>query len=157
MASDNGTNENLPAQRPQMSVTTTGARAHLECAAGPEKGQAFRVAPSVTVIGRDPSCDVVLSETAISRQHCRIERTGENWVLRNLSSNGTRIKRKTIDEYVLSDGDEIRIGADTRLEFVVEQVGRTQTGRPQFRPRTAEGESEPSEEQAQEAELRNKT
>ena len=126
---------NLPARRPRAQMTSTGARAHLECRRGPEKGETFRVAPGVTLIGRDDSCDVVLSETAISRQHCRIDRRGDVWVLTNLSSNGTRIKKQAIDEHVLSDGDEIRIGVKTRLEFVVEEVAKFVTGRPQFRAR----------------------
>ena len=47
-----------------------------------------------------------------------------------------------MDEAVLSDGDDIRIGAKTRLRFVVETVAVSPTGRPQFRPRTAEEETE---------------
>lgn len=126
-----------------------GARAHLEVLAGPEKGETFRVAPGVTLVGRDPSCDVTLSETAISRQHCRIEHSGDEWILRNLSSNGTRIKRKTIEEHVLSDGDEIRIGAKTRMQFTLEEVARPTAGRPQFRPRTAGGETDQTEAEAE--------
>jgi len=119
-----------------------GARAHLEARAGPEKGETFRLAPGVTVLGRDPSCDIQLSETAVSRQHCRIDHAGEQWVLRNLSSNGTRVRRNQIEEHVLSDGDEIRIGAKTRLVFVLEEVALPEGARPQFRPRTTVGEPE---------------
>jgi len=155
---DDPTSGNLPVpQRGMMG----GARPHLEVRAGPEKGQTFRVAPGVTVIGRDPTCDIVLAEEAISRQHCRIERSGEQWILRNLSSNGTRIKRKAIEEHVLSDGDEIRIGSKTRLVFVIEEVARETESRAQFRPRTGlppaeepEVEVEPEEEEEdQEASL----
>jgi hypothetical protein len=124
----------------------TAARAHLESTAGPEKGQTFRIAPGTTTIGRDPACEVALSESAISRQHCRIERRGDQWILKNLSDNGTRLNRKLVDEAVLSDGDDIRIGAKTRLRFVVETVAVSPTGRPQFRRRTAEEEAAPEAE-----------
>jgi pSer/pThr/pTyr-binding forkhead associated (FHA) protein len=124
----------------------TAGRAHLESTAGPEKGQTFRIAPGTTTLGRDPACEVALSESAISRQHCRIERRGDQWILKNLSDNGTRLNRKLIDEAVLSDGDDIRIGAKTRLRFVVETVAVSPTGRPQFRPRTAEEEAAPEAE-----------
>jgi hypothetical protein len=133
---DNG---NGAAQRRPLNpvIASTAARAHLECTGGPEKGQTLRVAPGVTLIGRDASCDVILSETVVSRQHARIERRGDQWVLKNLSSNGTLMNKKSIDEAALADGDEIRIGAKTRLRFVVESVAILAAGRPQFRRRTS--------------------
>ena len=141
MSDDPTAGSQLPARRPGR-----GPRAHLEARGGPEKGESFRLAPGVTLIGRDPSCDVQLAESVISRRHCRIDHAGEEWVLRNLSSNGTRIKRKEIQEHVLSDGDEIRLGAGTRLVFVLEERALPEGARPQFRPRTAEGEPEGADE-----------
>ena len=132
-------------------VSTTAARAHLECTAGPEKGQPFRCAPAVTVVGRDASCDVVLTEAVISRQHLRIERRPDGWILKNLSSNGTLVNRKPADEVVLADGDEIRLGAKTRLKFVVEAVATLTTGRPQFRPRAVGQEDEEDKEKEPQA------
>jgi len=144
MAGEKENGKNPPAARPVNVAASTLAKAHLECVAGPEKGQTLRVAPSTTTIGRDPACDIVLSETAISRHHCRIERRAEQWYLRNLSSNGTLLNKKPADDVALADGDEIRIGAKTRLRFVVESVTLSSTGRPQFRRRTGapeEGEA----------------
>ncbi len=127
------------------------ARAHLECLSGPEKGKEFRIAPGVTVIGRDASCDVVLTESAISRRHCRIERRGDDWILVNESANGTRINKDEIDEAVLANETVFRIGAKTRLRFVIEQVAVSATGRPQFRARTGpRGEDEDLEDEAEE-------
>jgi len=143
MATDGDPSRDVPARRPMGLGPVTAGRAHLESTAGPEKGQTFRIAPGTTTIGRDPTCEVALSESAISRQHCRIERRGDQWILKNLSDNGTRLNRKLVDEAVLSDGDDIRIGAKTRLRFVVETVAVSPTGRPQFRPRTAEEEAAP--------------
>jgi len=137
----------LPVRRPG-----GGPRAHLEAKAGPEKGETFRLAPEVTLIGRDPSCDIQLSESAISRRHCRIDHLEDQWVLRNLSSNGTRIKRRQIQEHVLSDGDEIRLGAATRLLFVLEEQLAPTGARPQFRPRAAGGEPELPPEEEEEGE-----
>jgi hypothetical protein len=144
---DNGKAPSPP--RP-VRVVSTLARARLECIAGPEKGQTLRVAPNVTMIGRDPSCDVILSETAISRQHCRIDRRPDHWVLANLSANGTLLNKKAVDEAALSDGDEIRLGAKTRLRFVVESVPLSSTGRPQFRRRTGAPEEAAAEGQPEE-------
>ena len=148
MATSGDPPRDVPARRPMGLAPATAARPHLECTGGPEKGQTFRVAPGTTTIGRDPSGEVVLTESAISRQHCRIERRGDQWLLKNLSDNGTRLNRKPIDEAALGDGDEIRIGAKTRLRFVVESVAVMAGGRPQFRPRgTGEDEEAPEAEQ----------
>ena len=129
------TNPTDPPPRRPMTTSSTAVRASLEAVAGPEKGQTFRIAPGVTVIGRDASCDVALSETAISRQHARIERRTDSWVFVNLSSNGSKVNKKPAEEVVLADGDEIRIGAATRLVFTVEEVATMPGGRPQFRSR----------------------
>lgn len=150
MATDKNDTNGAAAPRRPMTVSSSAARAHLEAAAGPEKGQTFRVAPGATVLGRDATCEVVLSETAISRQHARIERRGEAWVFVNLSANGSRLNKKPVDEAELADGDEIRLGAKTRLVFVIEEVIPVAGGRPQFRARaTAKDEAEESAEAAE--------
>ena len=148
MPPDESDARKLPAARPSMSAAAMAARAHLECVAGPDRGQTYRVAPSATLLGRDESCDVPLTETSISRQHARIDRSSDGWIVRNLSSNGTRVNKKPVDEAALSDGDTIYLGAKTRLRFVIETVSVSPTGRPQFRARmlaTAESEEETPE------------
>ncbi len=125
-----------PAPRPRAAPPKGMVRAYLEATAGPEKGQRFRLAPGVSVLGRDASCEVTLGEPAVSRQHARIERRGEEWLLINLSSNGTVVNKQPVDAVPLSDGDEIRLGAKTRLRFALEQVSISPSGRPQFRART---------------------
>ena len=144
MASEKKPKEPDPTPSPVQTVSIS-ARRHLECTAGPEKGQRLRAAPNVTLIGRDAACDVVLSETTVSRQHARIERRPDRWLFRNLSANGTLLNKKPVDEAVLADGDEIRIGAKTRLRFVVEEVALSASGRPQFRRRVAPKKDEVSE------------
>jgi hypothetical protein len=138
MTANNPEPTNVPVPRPPAAVTpSVSARAQLECVTGPDKGKKFRVAPGVTVIGRDPSCDVALTETPVSRQHARIDRTADGWVLKNLSANGTRLNKKAVDEAPLVDGDVIGVGAKTRLRFEVETVALSASGRPQFRARVA--------------------
>lgn len=46
--------------------------------------------PTLT-IGRDPSCDLVLTDVHVSRNHCRIERKIDRIVLTDRSTNGTCI------------------------------------------------------------------
>ena len=47
--------------------------------------------PTLTV-GRDPSCDLVLTEDHVSRHHCRIESRADHVILTDSSTNGTCIK-----------------------------------------------------------------
>jgi adenylate cyclase len=66
---------------------------------------------SEVLVGRDESCDVRIRARTVSREHCAIERTGEEFVLRDLGSTaGTYIEGKRVDRVKLRDGMEIEIG-----------------------------------------------
>ena len=94
---------------------------------GPHAGRIFRLHPDVTLIGRDPSCDIVLDDTAVSRHHAKVrviegENKQKGFVLHDLATeNGTFVNDKEIVKHELSDGDCILIGR-TRLIFKQVQV-----------------------------------
>jgi pSer/pThr/pTyr-binding forkhead associated (FHA) protein len=68
-------------------------------------------------IGRTPGNRIVLDYLKISRNHARIERKGESFVLRDLqSTNGTRIGNEKIGQQLLKNNDMIQIGP-VRLIF----------------------------------------
>ena len=68
-------------------------------------------------IGRDASNDFQISDSKVSRQHCLIERNGDEVILRDLgSSNGTYVNGKRVSEVSLSPGDRILLGT-TELVF----------------------------------------
>ncbi len=68
-------------------------------------------------IGRNPDSDVAIDHARVSRQHARIERRGDGFVLRDLdSANGTWLGPLRIDEHVLGVGDSVRIG-NARLTY----------------------------------------
>ncbi|HVT87260.1 MAG TPA: ATPase, T2SS/T4P/T4SS family [Tepidisphaeraceae bacterium] len=70
------------------------------------------------MIGRQEGCDVVLEDTQASRNHCVIERIGQDYVLRDLDSrNGTRVNGELISTVVLSPQDVITIGT-TSMTFI---------------------------------------
>ncbi len=70
-----------------------------------------------TTIGRQSGCQVILPDTNISRQHARIVREADNFVLLDLDShNGTWINDQRIEKYTLRAGDSFRIG-DATLVF----------------------------------------
>jgi pSer/pThr/pTyr-binding forkhead associated (FHA) protein len=89
---------------------------------GAHSGHIFRLHPDATLIGRDPGCDIVLDDTAASRQHAKARVVeGENkekvFVIQDLATeNGTFINGKEIVKRELSDGDRILIG-HTKLVF----------------------------------------
>lgn len=70
------------------------------------------------VIGRDPDCELRLTEPAVSRRHAEIDWTYAGYRLRDLgSSNGTFVNGAEIDEARLTDGDLIEVGL-VQLRFV---------------------------------------
>ncbi len=64
------------------------------------------------VIGRDRDCDLVLDHVLISRQHARIERTNDSYLLTDLdSANGTFVNGQRIEgSTALHDNDRIQVG-----------------------------------------------
>jgi pSer/pThr/pTyr-binding forkhead associated (FHA) protein/uncharacterized RDD family membrane protein YckC len=76
------------------------------------------VGDKVLSIGRDPSNDLVLSDSMVSRRHAIMERKGEDYVIRdNNSSNGTVVNGDRVSgDQPLRDGDLIAIGS-ARLLF----------------------------------------
>lgn len=67
--------------------------------------------PEVT-IGRDPSCDCILSESTVSALHARLTfRHGQWWVEDLRSTNGTFLNQESVDiPLVVTNGDEVRCG-----------------------------------------------
>ncbi len=63
-------------------------------------------------IGRLPDCQVQLSDPKCSRNHAEIRPIGNSYMLHDLNStNGTLLNNTVVIEAVLSDGDEVQIGA----------------------------------------------
>ena len=86
-------------------------------------GSTFPVTDSGLTIGRDASCDVILSPKGISRLHASIHWQGEHLVLRDESANGTAVGGSAVNgSRRLQHGDGIEIGGETlRLEWVPPQ------------------------------------
>ncbi len=61
-------------------------------------------------LGRDPNCDVRLNYPQSSREHCRLERSGEEVYLEDLDSlNGTLYEGTDIDRTAIEDHDLFQI------------------------------------------------
>jgi Ca-activated chloride channel family protein len=63
-------------------------------------------------IGKDPANDIQIDEVGVSRQHCRLERDGQNWILTDLdSTNGSYANRgRVTGRFRLSEGDILTVG-----------------------------------------------
>ncbi len=95
----------------QLVVTSSGQ-------SGVAVGKIFPLNP-VTLIGRSPHCDIVLSDSFLSGEHARLERRGQVWVLTDLNStNGTFLNGFEVSGPTeVHHGDLIRVGrVELRLE-----------------------------------------
>lgn len=70
------------------------------------------------VIGRAPTCDLVLDGPAVSRRHCRITPgISVSWIEDLNSTHGTKVGAKLSQPQALRNGDVIEAGG-TALAFV---------------------------------------
>jgi adenylate cyclase len=97
--------------KPQITITVL---------AGPEQGQVFKIARPTTTLGRSNTCEVVVGDPLVSRQHCQILLGMGGINLRDLgSTNGTFLNGTRITESPIRNQDVISVGG-TRLRFAVE-------------------------------------
>ncbi len=101
-------------------VVPPGPRARLVVTAGPQEGKVFPLQTTTMVIGRRDTCDVVLSDSSVSRRHAQLEYRGGEYVLTDLgSTNGVYVNGVRVHAKVLAPGDTIKMGA-TLCVFEVE-------------------------------------
>tara|TARA_B000000441_G_C21464701_1_gene189438 strand:- start:87 stop:413 length:327 start_codon:yes stop_codon:yes gene_type:complete len=63
------------------------------------------------IVGRDEECDIRINASNVSREHCTIEQTGNDTMLRDLhSTGGTFLDGKKVDEIRIEDGMEFKVG-----------------------------------------------
>lgn len=72
------------------------------------------------MVGRDRSCNLVLTHPAVSRRHAKVSVEGGQVVLEDLkSANGTFVNNARVDKINVAEGDVIRFGADPVCSYVV--------------------------------------
>lgn len=63
------------------------------------------------VIGRHPSCDVVVADETVSRRHAQLTFRDGGWIVQDLhSTNGTRLNGQYVGRCRLRPGDQLRLG-----------------------------------------------
>lgn len=97
-----------------MSTTSILKNLHLEAIAGPPVPPLEVPSDRPFVIGRQSSCDGVLSDAAVSRRHAQFAHKAGTWLLTDLDSrHGTYLNGIRLDPTAsspVSDGDQVRIG-----------------------------------------------
>ena len=85
-----------------------------------------RVSPG-HLIGRDPSCAIVLDDDRVSRHHARVERREGRWVLQDLGSrNGIFVGAERVTEAELTEDNPITVG---RHQLSVDDVASVSSRR----------------------------
>jgi S-DNA-T family DNA segregation ATPase FtsK/SpoIIIE len=93
-------------------------RAVLTALSGPQSGQRWELPAGTTVIGRDPSCDVVLDDPMVSKRHLRIEADAAVELVDLGSANGVEVDGGLVGRLRVEDRVAVLLG-DTELELVV--------------------------------------
>jgi len=97
----------------------------------PAQGNPIEIDAQSTLIGRDKTAEIRLTESSVSRKHATIERRGPQWVITDVgSANGTFLDDVQVAESVLKDGQTLRLGAVRFKVEVEEEPTPTQTLRP---------------------------
>jgi pSer/pThr/pTyr-binding forkhead associated (FHA) protein len=85
------------------------------------EGKRFVVPPGGAVLGRSRDCDIVLSDSNVSRRHAELRPTAAGWTIQDLgSTNGVRVNGRQIDgQQPVNGGDRIELGT-AQMRFEVE-------------------------------------
>jgi len=86
----------------------------------------FETNSETITIGRGEDNDLQVDNLAVSKNHARLKREDDAYVLYDMdSTNGTYIGKKKISKHSVKDGDAVTIGKHTLLfEFVDKRKGR---------------------------------
>ena len=90
----------------------------LQVMHGPMAGRLYQLDREVTIVGRNPDCDVILQPKSVSRKHAAIVKKGATFEVKDLgSTRGTLVNGQRLAEpIVLKDGDTLQIG-EVQLTF----------------------------------------
>ena len=88
---------------------------------GPDEGKSFVLKKGQTLlVGRAQGADIRLTDSRVSRRHCRVDIDGGCFVLTDLESRaGTFVNGRQITQHALEPGDAISIG-QSEIRFQLE-------------------------------------
>ena len=85
---------------------------------GQAKGTSYPLNENEITIGRARECQIRLPEADVSRQHLKVMRQGDSWMLVDAGSrNGVNVNGENSAQRLLKGGDRIRVGGTCVLRF----------------------------------------
>ena len=88
-------------------------------------GHEVELQGTVAILGRDPSCDLVLNDVKCSRRHAVVEAGPQGLAIRDTgSANGVFLNGKKVERSPLNEGDVVRLG-DVMLTVLTEEMPGT--------------------------------
>ena len=104
----------LPGQRRRPKVQ---APASLVLVQGGQPVRAWPLATAEVSIGRAEQSDIPLADPGVSRNHARVVREGDDFIVEDLrSTNGTEVNGQPIRRRRLANGDMLKLASST-LQF----------------------------------------
>jgi hypothetical protein len=104
----------LPGQRPRPK---SGAPASLILVQGGQPIRTWPLGSAEISIGRAEQSDIPLSDPGVSRNHARVVREGDDFIVEDLrSTNGTEVNGQPIRRRRLANGDMLKLASST-LQF----------------------------------------
>jgi hypothetical protein len=104
----------LPGQRPSAKVR---APATLVLISGGQPARVYPLNAPALSIGRSDQSDIALGDPGVSRNHARVLREGDDFIVEDLrSTNGTEVNGQPVRRRRLADGDVIKLASST-LQF----------------------------------------
>jgi sigma-B regulation protein RsbU (phosphoserine phosphatase) len=78
---------------------------------GPMAGRLYQLDRDVTIVGRNPDCDIILQPKSVSRKHAAILKKGTAFEIKDLgSTRGTLVNGQKVEVSEIKDGDTLQIG-----------------------------------------------
>jgi hypothetical protein len=99
-----------------------GMNYQLVVRSGPIPGKIYPILKDEIIIGRDPSCEVLVNDAEVSRHHASVRLQGGGFMLEDLgSTNGTVVNgQKLAGPHFLHPGEVITLGQHVSLVFEAE-------------------------------------
>lgn len=92
----------------------------MAVAQGTSAGTWVTIDKDTFIVGKAPSCDLILADPTVSRQHLCIERHGDSYVIRDMgSTNGTAVDGTWVKVAFLTPGARVTAG---NVEMVFQPV-----------------------------------
>lgn len=105
------------------SILETSVHYSLVMVKGPNSGEMIPLLGPAITLGRDPTCDLIISDAEVSRYHLRLYASANGYLIEDLgSTNGTFVNEAALaDTRLLAPDDMIRLGTMVQLQYQVRE------------------------------------